>query len=350
MYHITSLIRILATAFVVGVFFSQLNGALSQTASVKTVHTFHHDHPVTGLAWSPDGHELVTMGFLSKPITVWDTRTGMQIRQINRSAGYGPAAAFSSDGHYLITSASAENLGAGLTLWDTETWTVSRHIHGLYDGMAANYSAARLISLSSNGKKLAYSALGGPGAPIGLVNAKTWMFESNIPGTRLSVVSLSLAPDGKTLAVGTLRGQLDFILTATNQTIQSIAPYQGFAVGVGAISYSADGQLLATGSLKPVSNNPSPPDPVRVMRTTDGSLVASLSGTFGAVQSLDWSPNGQFVAVAAEDGRVMLWHVATNASRIVTTFTTAAFAVRFSPNGKALASAGRNLAIVSELQ
>lgn len=343
--------RIVVLSLYACALFSYRIEAIAQTPSVKTVHTFRHDHPVTGLAWSPDGHQLVTMGFLSKPITVWDAQTGKQIRQINRGAGYGPDAVFSIDGRYLITSASAENLGAGLTLWETETWKVARHIHGLYDGMQANISAARLFSLSADGKTLAYITRGHPGEPIGLVNMESTIFESAVPGPQSPAFSLSLAPNGETFAVGTLGGEIVVTNKGSQQVIESIKAYPGFAVGVEVVSFSKDGQFLAIGPSKPRSMNQPPPDPVRVFRVKGGSLIASLPGTYGAVRSLDWSPDGQLIAFVAEDGRIRLWHLATNTSRIVTTFSNSeAHAVRFSPDGKSLASAGRNLAIVSELR
>ena len=65
------------------------------------------------------------------------------------------------------------------------------------------------------------------------------------------------------------------------------------------------------------------------------------------VNDLDFSSDGEFLATAGYDGRIRLWDPSTGADLgLAHIYDDPAFSVRFSPDGKILASASHNGEVV----
>lgn len=343
------LCRAMAITVFAGFLVASIVVARAEVPSVKTLHTLQHKSLVTELAWSPDGRRLATTGIISDLVTVWDVGTGKVVRQLKRSAAYGQSMAFMDEGRTLITSAAEHQVGVALTLWDMETGRIARHIQGADPDLQTISSAARIFTLSPDRRILAHMRRGGPGAPIAIMDTQSWVTKSTF-SPPFFTKALSLSPDGKTLAIGDFSGDVALFETGSAQLLRTIPAFEGPATGVEVISFSPDGQLIAVGPRETFSTKQPPFDPVRVIKL-DGTLVASFSGNLGAVRGLDWSPDSQFLTFVAQDRIVRLWNPKSNESRILTTIPSdAAFVVRFSPDGKKLASAGSNVAVISELR
>src|SRR6185437_11152147 len=100
--------------------------------------------PVLALAYSPDGHRLVTAGG-DATVRVWDTSTGHEVCRYNGHNDGVYAVAFSPDGK---TIASADKTSIEIKLWDAAT---GKHIKGLQEHKTLLYS----LAFSPDGKLLA---------------------------------------------------------------------------------------------------------------------------------------------------------------------------------------------------
>lgn len=140
------------------------------------------------------------------------------------------------------------------------------------------------------------------------------------------IAEIAYSPDGSLLAAASHLGvyiynaetleQVRFI--ETNHLLSSVA-------------FSADGQLVAAGGQV---------DPtIHLWRVSDGLLVNELLGHQRTVNSVLFSPDGQTLASAANDGTVRLWNVSDGTSlRTLEGHNGGVTSLAFDPTGQILVS------------
>jgi Tol biopolymer transport system component len=272
----------------------------------------------------------------------------------------GQSLAFMGDGRYLLTSAATDVPGVALSLWDLNTGKITRQIPGLFPGKGVAYNGARLFATDPGRKIVASIAEQDPGYPITFYDSQTWELVQKFSIPKITAGTFVISPDGKSIAVGTVKGYIEIFDIASLKLVRTIDAYAGYDAGVEALRYSPDGRFLASGSISLVAHRESdgtfrrraPPDPIRIWSVTDGTLFQSFSGNLGAINGLEWSPDGQYLASASSDHTVRLWRVGFETPGIIVTKFSrdSAYAVAFSPDGKWLAACGQSMAIISEIE
>jgi WD40 repeat protein len=376
---------------------------------------------IFGVSFSPDGKSFATAGGDTQ-IKLWNLE-GKEIRTIGKHDNYAIAARFSPDGQ-TIASISADKT---VKLWNIdgkELKTFKGHQNSIFglsfspDGQsiatAGGDDTVRLWNLNDRNHQTAIGhtdslwsvsispdskiiATAGDGTPNNNQTIRLW----NLQGQSLATISaksgdwnriwsLSFSPDGKIIAAASS----DKTLKLWNLNGQLLKTFNGHSNEVIDVSFSPDGQTLATASYdrtvklwqfdrkKDVSSfgfqeeqsknltelpapsiqgiaNPksielpapsfqglaNPKSQIPNPKSDDGGELKTLRANAGKVWSVRFSPDGKFIASAHHNGTIKLWNLQGQLLKTFERHNSYITRVRFSPDGKTLASASRDKTI-----
>ncbi len=233
---------------------------------------------VTGIsyafAFSPDG-QYMAHGFSESPyVRVYRTQDWSAFNLSGVSTVY--SLDFSPDGQYL---AAIGVVSPFLRIFNTSTWSLVSAVGAL---PAASSSRVRF---SPDGQ---YLAVGLGGSPyLRVYKVSDWSVVSGTPTIPGLVTGLSWSPDSSRLAISHGNGNQLTIVDTSDWSVVSGTPT---GVSNRAAEFSPDGSYLALGFITAL----------RVYRVSDWVAVYT-SGTLSALNSIRWSPDGEFV-VATRGG------------------------------------------------
>ena len=274
--------------------------ALATQRSATRIRLAGHSEAITALAWSPDGHRLVS-GDDAGQLMLWNATTGEPIGQplMGGHTDSIQAVAWSPDGLRLI---SADSDGE-LILWDGTT-------------------GEQLVDESHTGsrdsKVLASRTLPTDGCHV---------LNGNLRG-QAPLSAWALSPDGSQVAVGDLDGELLIGDMATEAPVgpAMIHPEISYITHV---VWSPDGSRLVSGSNfgKFILWDPATREPIG-------------QSTNGYVTAVAWSPDGSRLVTGYIDGTLTLWDAITGepAGQAISGHTKTITAVTWSPDGRWLVS------------
>jgi WD40 repeat protein len=156
-----------------------------------------------------------------------------------------------------------------------------------------------------------------------------------------SVNSVAYSPDGQLLASGSSDRTIK-VWRQDGTFVKSLAiPYasNGQLTDVRSVAISPDGTLIAAGVEQYNASTQTDFGAVQLWRILDGQLVRNFTGYGQVVNSVAFSPDGQYLASGSSDRSVKVWRVA-NGTLVSSRFdhTQRVNAVAFSPNGQWIAS------------
>lgn len=272
---------------------------------------FGHTGAAESVSYSPDGTTILTTGE-DGLIIFWDAATGERLREFQKDAGSIYYAKYAPDGVRLLIRKQ------GLfEMWDATTGDVIFQLGPFVS--SAVFSPDGTTILTASGDSLA------------LWDAVTGEQISMVAGGLINSFSALYSPDG--LTVINTSGSMTFRDTATGEVIREF----GDSLSYGA--YSPSGTYLITADIyetlqiwDPVTLEPiqqlvghwavfSPDERylvavhgpdwlISIIDTSTWQVVGELPNGVTSISSLDFSPNGQFLAVALSSGEVELWSIA----------------------------------------
>lgn len=284
----------------------------------------HHDG-VFGVAFSPDGLQLVSTGE-DKRVIVWNLAQTQLLDRIDRSAQPLTRVAFSPNGLQL---ASASATGQ-IALWAADGTAPSV----VLDAGGPDQDVSSLV-FSPDGQRLAAAGKDGK-VVLWDVAGRRQVRSLRLPGGFGTGVAFAAAD--QRLAVSSSSGKVYLwnLEAPPTQPPVTLAGHDDWATSV---AFSADGQRLASGSLD---------YDVILWDLPRQQVQAKLSGHIFGVNSVAFSPDGRRLASAADDDRsVLLWDVTTG-QRVTTIgpHDLGVTQVAYSPDGQRLASAVKNKTVV----
>jgi WD40 repeat protein len=304
--------------------------ALRKATPVNIPDVYPATVPITGLAFSPDGAEVVVSGF--HELTTWKMADGSPARRIRGMAERIHDIAYSPDGKWFATASGDPGQFGSVQLWIAEPDGGGKLARDLLE----TTDSAFAVAFSPDGTKLAAA---GADRAVRVWEVATGKELALIEDHADWIFDLAWSPDGKRLATAS-RDKTSKVFDIEKK--ESIATFPGHAEAIYCVAFTPDGKSVVTGGADNQIRVWNPDEDAKQVRVVGGfggavfRLMISPDGktliacgadkmvrtfeNFAAKQTLsghnDWvysvalSPDGKSVASGSWDGEVRLWNLA----------------------------------------
>jgi WD40 repeat protein len=275
-------------------------------------------HPawVHDVAFCQDGRALATLW--GPVVWLWQLPAGPQrVALTDRTRG---VYAFAPDGQLLAANgllAPGNNPVEEVVLIDAKTGRMLANL--------GKVGAISCLAFSPDGATL---ACGGAGEEALVWDVGTRQPRGRLGGHKGGVRSLAFSADGKTLAAGTAGGAVKLWDLAARQG-RFLGPPAGGA-RVTALALAAGGRTLVLGR----GGEKGDAGTIELWDVASGQRLAAVESREGEARAIALAPDGKAVA-SAHEGGAYLWEAPS--LRKLASFRTSAHAVAFHPDGRTLA-------------
>jgi WD40 repeat protein len=166
--------------------------------------------------------------------------------------------------------------------------------------------------------------------------------------TYLPTRAIAWSPDGRHLAIGGDDTNVTIYNTTDWKVWKVFTEHEGSVLS---LDWSRDGKYLASGSgldnIDP-HNQQTPENMIKIWDMSSGRRIANLTGHKDSVMCVKWSPNGKTLASVSDnmDRSVKLWDTATWTNvRNMTGHGLGVLGVDWSPDGKYVVSGSRDFTV-----
>ena len=280
-----------------------------------------HSKPVLAVAYSPDGHRIVT-GSADDTAKVLEAATGNVLVTLQHQ---GPvrSVAFSSDGKRIVTGSFDKTARVWKTDGGEELFPLEGHTNEILS-----------VSFSRDGRRI---VTGSRDQTAKVWDAANGELLRTLKGHSGVVWSVAFSPDGERIVTGS------FDKTARVWSVadgNELARFEGHSDAVFAVAFSPDGKWIISGSLDRTAS---------VWESANGHELFTLPGHSSSVVSVTFSADGQRIATAGDDQTARVWD-AIHRHEVLTVKKHGSLisSVAFSPDGQRIITGGGSLVFSPE--
>jgi WD40 repeat protein len=304
-----------------------------------------HMGRITGLAWTPDGTQIVSAGE-DKVIRIWDVATGQTVRTLRGAIGPGSdgkffAMALSPDGRWLAAGGvwltGPLELRDAVRLYDFATGELLTLLKGhtsVVFGLAFSPDGRRLISAGGSDNRATLWEAGSDAAG----GWRAGRQRHTLSGHRGTIYAVGFSPDGARAVTGSFDTTLRLWDVATGQQIG--ADMTGHTEKVRALAVHPKDGRIVSGSMD---------GEIRVWDGAKGNSVGRLDNQGTVVGALAFAPSGERLVsgtAGPANYHVFVWDgtrltgTETKPTRVYTGHNNIVLAAAISPDGRWAATGG----------
>lgn len=298
--------------------FVYFSGVICAQARVPKLTLQGHTNDVMSLVFSSDGKTLVT-GALDKTVIVWDVQTGQIKQHFKRHKGWVWFLALSVDAATIASGCYDTN---DILVWDTQTGVEKQHLK-------LNVSS---LSFSPDGEFL----IGASGSSLYRWDVQTWK-RNKLPSSHAdSIYCITSSTRGDFLASGDMSGGVFLWDAKSWQPIQKTK----LKNWIKSLAFFPDHQKMVIGSAIMDNSGSQIGGEVSVWDVSRQSF-STLLRTTDIVWAVAVSPNGKLIASAGKDGKIRIWDAQSEKLKeTLSGHDKLVSRLAFSPDGTLLASCG----------
>lgn len=247
-----------------------------------------HTSGVNSAVFSPDGTRVVTASE-DGTAKVWEAETGILITSFEGHSSGVNSASFSPNGAWVVTAGFKS-----VIVWETETGEIISsfsELDGIIQNATFNPDGEQIIATNNDTVVLLNAATGHLISPI---------YNSIVPVGYIS--SVTFAPSGNQIIIaGNDLVLIDDAMGTLIKLSQMQPSFNTVSSIIESATFSASGNwiVIAGGRDKTAS----------ILESTTLIPIATLANHTDSVNSATFSPNGQRVATASDDGTAIIWEV-----------------------------------------
>ena len=241
-----------------------------------------HSRWVSEVAWSPDGHHILT-GSEDGAARIWDATTGDNTLTLTHTS-WVTAVAWSPDGHHILTGSigGAARVWEGIAcIWDAATGDNTLTL--------THTDPVNAVAWSPDGHHILTGSMDGAAR---IWDATTADNTLTLTHTN-SLIEVAWSPDGHHILTGSMDGTARIWDATTGDNALTVTHTDP----VIAVAWSPDGHHILTGSRDRTA---------RIWDATTGDNTLTLTHT-NWVGTVAWSPDGHHILTESGDGTARIW-------------------------------------------
>ncbi|CAE6514302.1 unnamed protein product [Rhizoctonia solani] len=289
-----------------------------------------HMGGVSDVRFSPDARSFISVG-VDDTIHMWDTAS-WQSRTWLRNTGLTRSAKFSPDGLSLISG----SVDGNVRIWEVQEFSDEQMAGHQLDGhshwvtsVAFSRCGTYIVSGSSD-MTVCIRDFQTNKLMLGPLKHTNLVLSVGVPADSTRI--FSVFADRMIHVWSKQTGELEYTIGPIETDGQEDPTYRELWPA----AFSFDGRRIVSGSKSG-----------RIYMQDGSKPCASLAGHNDQVESIAFSPNGQFFASGSEDGTLIVWDASTGERLFepLRAHSWAILSIVFSPDGSQIASGSRDLTI-----